>query len=136
LPICFVRQLVIFGPNVLIHCRLIRIQERALMVLKKFAITTCILLITLFVKSQPGVALTPPMGWNSSNLFEEEVSDKLIREIADAMVASGMAQAGYQYIVLDDYWVGGRHANNELFPDPVRFPQGIKALADYVHNRD
>jgi len=105
------------------------------MVLKKLALTTCILLITLFVKSQSGVALTPPMGWNSWNLFEEEVSDKLIREIADAMVASGMAQAGYQYIVLDDFWVGGRNANNELFPDPVRFPQGIKALADYVHGK-
>ncbi len=78
------------------------------MVLKKLAITTCVLLFTLFVKSQPNVALTPPMGWNSWNLFEEEVSDKLIRGIADAMVASGMARAGYQYIVLDDYWVDGR----------------------------
>lgn len=105
------------------------------MVLKKLAVTTCILLLTLFVKSQPGVALTPPMGWNSWNLFEEEVSDKLVREIADALVASGMAQAGYQYLVLDDLWVGGRNANNELFPDPVRFPQGIKALADYVHGK-
>lgn len=105
------------------------------MVLKKLAVTTCILLLTLFVKSQPGVALTPPMGWNSWNLFEEEVSDKLVREIADALVASGMAQAGYQYLVLDDLWVGGRNANNELFPDAVRFPQGIKALADYVHGK-
>ncbi|WP_207512372.1 glycoside hydrolase family 27 protein [Longitalea luteola] len=105
------------------------------MILKKLVTTTCISLFTLFVKAQPTVALTPPMGWNSWNLFEEEVSDKLIREIADALVASGMAQAGYQYIVLDDFWVGGRNANNELFPDPVRFPNGIKSLADYVHSK-
>jgi alpha-galactosidase len=103
------------------------------MILKKLATAICISLFTLFVKAQSSVALTPPMGWNSWNLFEEEVSDKLIREIADALITSGMAQAGYQYIVLDDYWVGGRNARNELFPDPVRFPNGIKALADYVH---
>lgn len=105
------------------------------MILKKIAATTCISLLMLFVNAQSSVALTPPMGWNSWNLFEEEVSDKLIREIADAMVASGMAQAGYQYIVLDDFWVGGRNARNELFPDPVRFPNGIKSLADYVHSK-
>jgi alpha-galactosidase len=103
------------------------------MILKKLVTACCIFLLTLFVKAQPSVALTPPMGWNSWNLFEEEVSDKLIREIADALVTTGMVQAGYQYIVLDDYWVGGRNAHNELFPDPVRFPNGIKALADYVH---
>jgi alpha-galactosidase len=105
------------------------------MILKKLAATFCITLFVLFVKSQSSVALTPPMGWNSWNLFEEEVSDKLIREIADALVTSGMAGAGYQYIVLDDFWVGGRNAGNELFPDPVRFPNGIKALADYVHSK-
>jgi alpha-galactosidase len=105
------------------------------MILKKLATTICLSLFTLFVKAQQTVALTPPMGWNSWNLFEEEVSDKLIREIADALVTSGMAQAGYQYIVLDDFWVGGRNAHNELFPDPVRFPNGIKALADYVHGK-
>ena len=62
------------------------------------------------------------MGWNSWNLFEEEVSDKLIREIADAMVSSGMSRAGYQYIVIGDFWVGGRNAKNELFPDLYVFP--------------
>lgn len=103
------------------------------MILKKLAITTCITLFTLFVQSQSSVALTPPMRWNGWNLFEEEASDKLIKEKADAMVTSGMSRAGYQYIVLDDFWVGGRNAGNELFPDPVRFPNGIKALADYVH---
>ncbi|OQP64681.1 hypothetical protein A3860_18135 [Niastella vici] len=73
------------------------------------------------------------MGWNSWNLFESAISDKLIGEVADAQVTTGMTRAGYQYIVLDDFWVGGRNASNELFPAQVRFPNGIKALADYVH---
>ncbi len=81
------------------------------------------------------LALTPPMGWNSWNQFEWEVSDSLIREIADAMVANGMRDAGYRYIIIDDYWVGGRDTKNRLFPDPERFPHGMKALADYVHGK-
>ncbi len=85
-------------------------------------------------QSQP-LALTPPMGWNSWNLVEAEVSDPLIREIADAMVSTGMRDAGYQYIIIDDFWVGGRDATNHLFPDRQRFPHGIKALADYVHSK-
>jgi alpha-galactosidase len=108
-------------------------QKQKFMHLKKLATTACVLLTILFVKAQTSVALSPPMGWNSWNLFEEEVSEKLIKEIADAMVSSGMAAAGYQYIVLDDYWVGGRNSSNELFANLVRFPNGIKALADYVH---
>ncbi len=85
-------------------------------------------------QSQP-LALTPPMGWNSWNLVESEVSDPLIREIADAMVSTGMRDAGYQYFIIDEFWVGGRDATNHLFPDRERFPHGIKALADYVHSK-
>lgn len=81
------------------------------------------------------LALTPPMGWNSWNQFEWEVSDLLLREIADAMVSTGMRDAGYRYIIIDDYWVGGRDTKNRLFPDPVRFPNGMKAVADYVHSK-
>ena len=81
------------------------------------------------------LALTPPMGWNSWNLVEANVSDTLIRQIADAMVSTGMKDAGYQYIIIDDYWVGGRDATNRLFPDLQRFPNGIKALADYIHSK-
>jgi alpha-galactosidase len=107
--------------------------KKKFMYLKSSALAIGFSLLILFAKSQQPVALTPPMGWNSWNLFEEEVSEKLIREIADAMVSSGMAAAGYQYIVLDDYWVGGRDATNQLYPDKKRFPNGIKVLADYVH---
>lgn len=81
------------------------------------------------------IAMTPPMGWNSWNQFESEVSDPLLREIADAMVATGMREAGYQYIIIDDLWVGGRDNRNKLYPDPVRFPNGMKAVADYVHSQ-
>ena len=55
--------------------------------------------------------------------------------MADAMVASGMAAAGFQYINLDDCWMVERAANGSITPDPVRFPSGIKALADYIHSK-
>lgn len=81
------------------------------------------------------LALTPPMGWNSWNFFEGNVSEQVIMDMADAMAANGMKDAGYQYLVIDDYWVGGRDNQNKLFPDPKRFPKGIKYLADYVHQK-
>ena len=82
-----------------------------------------------------GLARTPPMGWNSWNKFGCNVSGKLIREMADAMVSSGMKAAGYQYIVIDDCWQVKRDANGNIVPDPKRFPSGMKALADYVHSK-
>jgi len=82
-----------------------------------------------------GIALTPPMGWNSWNHFGCNVSDSLIRGTADAMVSSGMRSAGYQYVVIDDCWQVSRDSKGIIVADSVRFPQGIKALADYVHSR-
>lgn len=82
------------------------------------------------------LALTPPMGWNSWNRFAcDEISEAVIRETADAMVASGMKEAGYEYIVIDDCWQSGRDAGGNIQADPKKFPSGIKALADYVHAR-
>ncbi len=81
------------------------------------------------------LAATPPMGWNSWNKFHCDVSETLIREMADAMVSSGMKDAGYQYIVIDDCWQVSRDANGNIVPDPQRFPSGMKALADYVHSK-
>jgi alpha-galactosidase len=75
------------------------------------------------------------MGWNSWNKFGCHVNEQLIRETADAMVSSGMKDAGYQYVVIDDCWQGERDAHGDIQPDPRRFPSGIKALADYVHSR-
>ena len=80
------------------------------------------------------LALTPPMGWNTWNKFGCNVSDELVRGMADAMVKSGMKDAGYQYIVIDDCWQVSRDLNANIVADPQRFPNGIKALADYVHS--
>jgi len=80
-----------------------------------------------------GLALTPPMGWNSWNHFACDVNEALIRETADAMVASGMKDAGYQLVNIDDCWHGERDADGFIQPDAERFPSGMKALADYVH---
>ncbi len=81
------------------------------------------------------LAPTPPMGWNSWNRFGCNVSEQMIREMADAMVSSGMAAAGYEYIVIDDCWQVERDADGNIVPDPERFPSGMKALADYVHSK-
>lgn len=80
-----------------------------------------------------GLAKTPPMGWNSWNLFEGRIDDKTVREIADAMVSSGMRDAGYVYINIDDTWEGVRDARGNLGSNK-KFPD-MKALADYVHSK-
>ncbi len=82
-----------------------------------------------------GLASTPPMGWNSWNKFGCNVSEDMIRQMADAMVASGMKDAGYQYIVIDDCWQVERDPSGNIVADAKRFPAGIKALAEYVHSR-
>jgi alpha-galactosidase len=83
-----------------------------------------------------GLGRTPAMGWNEWNTFGCNSNDALIRAVADAMVSSGMAAAGYQYVNLDDCWsTRTRDAGGNLQPDPAKFPQGIKALADYVHSK-
>ena len=81
------------------------------------------------------LALTPPMGWNSWNKFGCDVSEKLIREMADAVVSTGMKDAGYQFVNIDDCWQVSRDAAGNIVADAERFPSGIKALADYVHSQ-
>jgi alpha-galactosidase len=91
------------------------------------------------VSSRPpadGLALTPPMGWNSWNKFACNIDERLIRETADAMVASGMRIVGYRYVNIDDCWEAAtRDAHGDLVADSTRFPSGLKALADYIHGR-
>lgn len=84
-------------------------------------------------RTMNGLALTPPMGWNSWNKFGCNVDEKLIRRMADSMVSSGMKDAGYQYVVIDDCWHGTRDPNGFIQPDANRFPSGMKALGDYIH---
>ena len=86
-------------------------------------------------KARKELAPTPPMGWMTWNYFQGKINEQVIRETADAMVESGLAEAGYKYIFIDDLWQGGRDAQNNIIPDPLKFPHGIKALADYVHSK-
>ncbi|MDQ0954492.1 alpha-galactosidase [Streptomyces phaeochromogenes] len=83
-----------------------------------------------------GLALTPPMGfnnWNSTHC-RAEFNEEMVKGIADIFVTKGLKEAGYEYVNLDDCWaLPARDANGKLVPDPVRFPGGIKAVADYVH---
>jgi alpha-galactosidase len=89
----------------------------------------------IYGQKYDNLALTPPMGWNSWNKFSCDINEKVIREIADAMVLYGMKDAGYKYIVIDDCWHGGRDSLGFIFPDPIRFPSGMKNLADYIHSK-
>jgi alpha-galactosidase len=84
---------------------------------------------------QTQLAPTPPMGWMSWNFFAEDVSETGLKKMADAMVSSGMKDAGYNYIFIDDGWQGGRDNQNNMLPDAKKFPSGIKALADDMHSK-
>ncbi len=81
------------------------------------------------------IAATPPMGWNSWNTFECNISESLIEAITDAMVSSGMQAAGFEYVNLDDCWMDGRDASGNLQWNASKFPSGIPALANYVHGK-
>lgn len=82
------------------------------------------------------LGLTPPMGWNSWNTFSWKIDENLIKGAADAMVETGLKDAGYEYVVIDDCWsLKQRDENGCLVPDPEKFPHGIKAVADYVHSK-
>jgi alpha-galactosidase len=83
-----------------------------------------------------GLARTPPMGWNNYNAYGLEVTEDVIRTAADRLVSTGLRDAGYVYVNIDDAWMAPeRDADGNLQADPARFPHGIKALADYVHAR-
>jgi alpha-galactosidase len=81
------------------------------------------------------LAKTPPMGWNTWNKFHCDVSEALIIQAADALVSTGMKDAGYEYIVIDDCWQISRDENGEIVCDKDRFPHGMKYVADYVHSK-
>jgi alpha-galactosidase len=87
---------------------------------------------TLFAQTGT-LAATPPMGWNSWNLFAGRVNDQDVRAAADAMISSGMKDAGYIYVNIDDTWQGERDAEGIMHPNS-KFPD-MKALADYVHSK-
>ncbi|MBI2983850.1 MAG: alpha-galactosidase, partial [Chloroflexi bacterium] len=81
-----------------------------------------------------GLAPTPPMGWNSWNRFQTKIDERLIRETAEAMIETGMRDAGYRYVVIDDGWEAPeRDGDGDLGSDPERFGSGIADLARRVH---
>jgi alpha-galactosidase len=92
--------------------------------------------LTVQSESNDVLAKTPPMGWNSWNVFGKDINEHVIRETADAIVSTGLRDAGFVYLVIDDIWQGGRDSETgKLFEDKRKFPSGIKSLADYVHSK-
>lgn len=89
----------------------------------------------VFAQKAPDLALTPPMGWNSWNHYGCQIDQALIEKTADALVSSGLRDAGYVYVNIDDCWQGERDAHGDIQPDAKRFPGGMKALGDYLHQR-
>lgn len=82
-----------------------------------------------------GLAQTPPMGWNGWNYFLANMDETTVKSVADAMVSSGMKDAGYEYLVIDDGWMTkSRDKDGHIIVDSVKYPNGMKALADYVHS--
>lgn len=105
---------------------------------RKILLTILLLLLLPVIgraQTRESLSLTPQMGWSSWNNFQGNINEDIIKSIADAMVASGLKDAGYTYINIDDCWHGKRDADGFIQADPKHFPHGIKALADYVHSR-
>ena len=101
-----------------------------------FCLALFIISISVFAQKPDGLAKTPPMGWNSWNTFSINVNEQLVIGIVAKMISSGLRDAGYNYVVLDDGWMlRERNAEGDLVPDPEKFPNGIKHLADYVHSK-
>src|ERR1700750_2544082 len=89
---------------------------------------------TTALAQAPALAPTPPMGWNSWNKFGCNVSEDMIKGMADAVVKSGMKDAGYEYVNIDDCGQVSRDANANIVPDEQHFPHGMKAVGDYIHS--
>ncbi|MBN1116577.1 MAG: glycoside hydrolase family 27 protein [Bacteroidales bacterium] len=103
----------------------------------KLLLSIVLLLFTMQIGAQKfeGLALTPPMGWNSWNHFACEINEDIIKGVADEMASNGMRDAGYEYINIDDCWHGERDSLGFIHPSPEHFPSGMKALSDYVHSK-
>ncbi|EGG17902.1 hypothetical protein DFA_08903 [Cavenderia fasciculata] len=91
-------------------------------------------IIGLSIAVDNGLGLVPQMGWNSWNHFHCDINETVIMESALAMVTSGLKDAGYRYVNIDDCWAVGRDDNGVIQADPIAFPNGIKYIADYVHS--
>jgi alpha-galactosidase len=106
--------------------------------MKKYCIAlSMICSLQAFAQKFENLAPTPPMGWNSWNTFQTNISEKLVMETADRMLSSGMKDAGYVYLVLDDGWMAMERDSKtgDLIADLKKFPHGMKAVADYMHSK-
>lgn len=106
------------------------------MIKKLIFLSSLIICIMARAQKFDNLAPTPPMGWNSWNTFQTNINEDLVKATADKLVSSGMRDAGYIYLVLDDGWMAKeRDSAGFLVPDPQKFPHGMKALAAYVHSK-
>ena len=81
-----------------------------------------------------GVGETPAMGWSSWNQFRCDIDEAMLREVARSLVSTGLRDAGYRYLNVDDCWQTHRTSDGHIQPDAKKFPSGMKALGDYVHS--
>ena len=108
------------------------------MILPKQFTLYILIAISTFTSAQKfeGLAPTPPMGWNSWNTFGVNINEEMFKEMVDLIVKTGMRDAGYIYVVVDDGWEAmERDSNGNLVPDPDKLPNVMKALSDYVHSK-
>ncbi len=91
--------------------------------------------VTVQAQKFDNLAKTPPMGWNTFNTFAGNFNEELVRQITDIIVSSGMKDAGYTYIIIDDNWTGPRDSLGFLTVDKKRFPSGMNAMANYIHSK-
>ncbi len=107
--------------------------------LNMFALSLVVGFWSVFINSvhalDNGIGLKPVMGWNSWNQFGCNVSEELVKSMADAIVRSGLRDAGYVYVNIDDCWQVGRDSSGKIIPDPAAFPNGMEHLGDYLHSR-
>ena len=106
-------------------------------IIEKLVVLVIVALTTLPTMAQKweNLAETPQMGWSTWNKFQGNISEEVIRGIADVMESSGLRDAGYTYINIDDCWHGQRDADGFIQVDAKKFPNGMASLADYVHSK-
>lgn len=102
--------------------------------MRKISIIISIIFCTTLI-AQNATMKTPPMGFMTWNYFGLDINENIVKTVTDAMVETGLRDLGYNFIFIDDGWQGGRDNKNNIIPDPVKFPSGMKSLVDYVHAR-
>lgn len=101
--------------------------------MKTFGILSVLLLsVNCYAQKFDSLSLTPPMGWNTYNTFAGKFNEKIIRDMVDILVSSGMKDAGYRYTIIDDNWTGTRDSLGFLSVGTSRFRSGLKTLSDYI----